>query len=614
GAGAGAIGYPSIGGSINIITSPFSDKPNFELSSSFGSYNTRKYSAKFSSGLIDNKYSIYAKLGQILSSGYKQQTWVNFKSYFLSAVRYDKNFTTQLNFYGGPVADGLGYTGVAKFAVKDKNLRRENYSYWEADDIRYTNTIKRRPEEIENFSQPHFELLNDWQIKENLKMNSALFLVLGEGYFDYDGSWSFYYDDYFRLKQSGFDTAYIPTNALIRAQVENKQYGWIPRFSLEHANGTLFFGAELRKHNSLHWGSINFAENLPPGVTKDYKYYSYKGSKDIFSAFVNEAYKLNDQWNLLGEMQIAYNKYRLFDEKYVETDFTIDNIFFNPRVGINYKPMDPLNIYLSFAIVSREPRLKEYYDAVESSGGEVPQFEVNPDGSYNFNEPLVKPEKMNDFELGVSFNEENISLTLNLFYMLFNDEIVKDGQVDRFGQPTTGNVDRSVHVGAEFSAIVKFWQNRFELFGNATISRNTIEEGKFFIDDVNFIDLGGSRITGFPDFLANVGVTFQQSGFYLRLTGKYVGEFYSDNYDDKLGDYLSAFPGFIDYADNLNEAYFVSDIFLSYEYLLLNSLTPWKVYLQVNNIFDNLYSAYAIGKEFFPAAERNWLAGVQVGL
>ncbi len=27
GAGAGVIGYPSIGGSINIITSPFSDKP-----------------------------------------------------------------------------------------------------------------------------------------------------------------------------------------------------------------------------------------------------------------------------------------------------------------------------------------------------------------------------------------------------------------------------------------------------------------------------------------------------------------------------------------------------------------------------------------------------------
>ena len=83
----------------------------------------------------------------------------------------------------------------------------------------------------------------------------------------------------------------------------------------------------------------------------------------------------------LGELQLAYHKYRLFDEKYVGTDFTIDDLFFNPRVGINYKPINPLNIYFSFARVSREPRLKEYYDAAESSGGEVPQFEVNPDGS-----------------------------------------------------------------------------------------------------------------------------------------------------------------------------------------------------------------------------------------
>ena len=614
GAGSGVFGYPAIGGSINIITSNFSNKPKIELSTSYGSYVTRKYSVSMSSGLIDDKYSVYAKIGQILSSGYKEQTWVNFRNYFLSAVRYDKNFTTQLNFYGGPVADGLGYTGVAKVAIKNKELRRKNYSYWEADKNGYTFTIPRRPEEIENFSQPHFELLNEWQINDKIKMNSALFLVLGDGFFDYDGSWSVFYDDYFRLNQNGYDTSYVPTNALIRAQVENRQYGWIPRFSIEHPNGTLFFGAELRKHNSLHWGSINYAENLPPGVSKDYRYYSYKGAKDIFSAFVNESYKLNDQWNLLGELQLAYHKYRLFDDKYVGTDFTISNLFFNPRVGINYKPLTPLNIYLSFARVSREPRLKEYYDAAESSAGEVPQFEVNPDGSYNFDKPLVKPETMNDFELGASFNQANLSLTLNLFYMLFNDEIVKKGQVDRFGQPITGNVDLSVHLGAELSAIIKFWENRFEIFGNTTISRNTIEEGKYFIDEVNFIDLSGNRITGFPDFLANFGVIFQEAGFYLSLTGKYVGEFRSDNYHDNLSVYLNTHPGFVDYLDNLNEAYFVSDVFMSYEFSLLNSLTPWKVYLQVNNIFDNLYSAYTIGKEFFPAAERNWLAGVQVGL
>lgn len=613
GAGSGVFGYPAIGGSINLITSSFSNQPSVELNASYGSFVTKKYSASFSSGLINNKYAVYGKLGQIKSSGYKEKTWVDFNSYFLSAIRYDKNFSTQLNFYGGPIADGLGYTGVAKFAVKNKELRKKNYSYWEADENQYTYTIERRPEEIENFSQPHYELLNEWQISDKLKFNSALFLVNGQGFFDYDASWSVFYDDYFRLKLNGYDTSFIPTNALIRAMVENTQFGWIPRFSYDHKNGTLFFGAELRKHRSVHWGAINFAENLPPGVTKEYKYYYYKGGKNIASFFVNESYNLNDQFNLLAELQLAYHNYKLYDEKYVGTDFSINDMFLNPRVGINYKPVSEINFYTSFARVSREPRLKEYYDAAESSGGEVPKFKINSDGTFNFNQPLVKPETMNDFELGSSFNTENLSLTLNLFYMLFNDEIVKDGQVDRFGQPTTGNVDRSVHYGAELSAILRLFNGSLELFGNTTVSKNKIEEGKFFINENNFVGLSGNRITGFPDFLANFGLVYQDYGFYTRLTGKYVGKFYSDNYDEKLINYLSQYPGFVNYSDNVNEAYFVSDLFASYSFSPFITTTPWKIFIQVNNIFDNLYSANAIGKEFFPAAERNWLAGLIIG-
>ena len=208
------------------------------------------------------------------------------------------------------------------------------------------------------------------------------------------------------MEENGFDTSYVPTNALIRAKVENTQYGWIPRFSYNHDNGVLFFGAELRNHESAHWGSINYAENLPPGVTKEYHYYQYRGGKDIASVFVNESYTINEHWNLLGEFQLAYHKYKLYDELYVGTEFAISDLFFNPRIGINFKPINPLNIYLSFARVSREPRLKNYYDAAESSGGAVPQFEFNPDGTYNYDKPLVQPETMNDIELGAALTEK----------------------------------------------------------------------------------------------------------------------------------------------------------------------------------------------------------------
>lgn len=624
GAGSGVIGYPAIGGSINIITSPFSDKAKIDLSTSYGSFNTRKYSASFSSGLINNKYSMYGKISQILSSGYKNSSWTKFNSYHFSIVRYDDNLTTQLNFFGGPISDGLAYTGIAKFAVKDKKLRKENYSDWGTDEKGYSYTVLRRSDEIENFSQSHFELLNEYQFNDKVKFNSALFLVLGEGFFDYDGSWAipdYGYDDYFRLKLNGFDSTMIPSNALIRATVANKQIGWIPRVSFNHANGQLIVGAEFRVHRSAHWGSINYADNLPSGLDKDYRYYFYNGAKDIFNAFVHESYMFNEKINLLGELQLAYHRYNLYNEKYLSNDFKIDDLFINPRVGINYKLDDSYNIFLSYARVTREPRLKDYYDAAESSAGELPHFNLINDTTYNFNSPLIKPETMNDFELGTSFNSKSLSINFNLFYMSFDNEIVKNGKLDRFGQPVVGNVNRSVHSGAEISALVEF-NDYFELFGNVTYSHNKILKGSTFIkyhvsDDSTLITelkLDENKLSGFPDVIANFGTSFNYDGVYVRLSGKYVGEFYSDNYDKNIKYYLNDYPGFIGYSDNKNDSYFVLDFFGSYEMNLFNSMTKSKLYLQVNNIFDNLYSAYAIGKEFFPAADRNFIAGIQIGL
>jgi len=612
GAGNGASGYPSIGGSINIITSTFTDDPQANFFAAAGSYNTRKYSASFSSGLINKKYSVFAKLSQIRSSGYRLSSWVKFNSYQLSAVRYDDKLTTQVNFYGGPIEDGLAYTGLPKFAIKNKELRKANYSYWETDHNNYIYTLERRPSEIENFSQPHYELLNEYRFNDELTLNSALFLVTGDGFFDFDGSWAD--TTYLRLtNQYGFHPLQNHRNVLLRAQVDNTQYGWIPRLSYKHTNGELIIGAELRKHKSDHWGAINYGENLPEGLTKSYYYYFYNGGKDIINGFVHEEYNLSPMFNVLGEIQAAYHKYRLYNEKYLGHDFSVSNIFFNPRLGLNTKFNENLNTYLSYARVSREPRLNTYYDAAESSGGSVPQFKQNPDGSYNYDEPLVKPETMNDFELGSSFNAGKVNLTLNLFYMLFDNEIVKNGQVDRFGQPVTGNVNNTIHTGIEFSGVF-ILVSGLQLTGNATFSKNKIKEGREYLGTDESLDLSGNRISGFPDFLANFGISYNYSGMYFQFTGRYVGAFFSDNYDNKISEYLDQYPGFISYTDNKNEAYFTADFTGSYEFKLFQALNNSKVFIQVNNIFDTLYSANAIGPEFFPAAERNLLAGIRIGL
>ena len=291
----------------------------------------------------------------------------------------------------------------------------------------------------------------------------------------------------------------------------------------------------------------------------------------------------------------------------------MDNLFFNPKLGLNYKFNPNFSGFFSLARVSREPRLKNYYDAAESSAGEVPQFEVDANGNYDFSNPLVQPESLTDFELGITYNISDLSLNANLFYMMFNDEIVKQGQVDRFGQPITGNMEKTIHAGLEFSGAYKFMKH-FEIILNGAYSNNYINEGREYLSETEYIDLKNNSISGFPDVTFNGILKFNYSGLFAQFAVKYVGRFFSDNYDDNLTSYLEQYPGFIDYSDNEVEAYLVSNFYLSYEFDLEPYFKYVKVYGQVNNIFDNLYASYAIGKEFFPGAERYVFAGLKIGL
>lgn len=592
GAGSAFYGSPAIGGSVNLVTNNFGRERLFQLSGGVGSYNTRRYSALFNSGLIDNQYAIHGRLSKILSSGYRERSWVDFNSYFLGLIRYDEKMTTQVNFYGGPVSDHLAFYGIPKADVKDREKRRANPI--QGDD------------EIENFSQPHYELFHEWRLSEDLTLNNTLFLMLGDGFFDYDGSWAPY--SYFRItRQNGFDITGDPdtlymSRALIHAVVSNRQWGWLPRVTFSHENGEFIAGAELRLHRSEHWGNLKRADMLPVVLPANYRYYDYKGAKDIVSLYAQELYRFRPDLTGMFSVQYAYNRYRLFDEKYVGTDFSVPYHFVNPRVGLNYNLDENWNSYISLAYTSREPRLKNLYDAAEAStpeswGAIVPQFGPKPAGGFDFSTPLVKPERLLDVEFGGGFTHERLKVFANLFWMEFTDEIVKSGQVDRFGQPITGNAERTRHIGVEFSARAKL-TDEFEVSGNATFSRNRFVRHTDYSTGVP-LNLKRNPIAGFPDVLGNLRVSYRYENLLLSLSGRYVGKQYTDNFKDE---------------QNTVDAYFVSDALLAYKIMNVFDNVGLELKLHVNNIFDTLYAAYGEGKEFFVGAERNIFFNIAITL
>ncbi len=590
GAGSAFSGAPAIGGSVNIVTNHFARERSLRLDAGWGSYNTKKFSASFSSGLVENRYAIHARLSKIMSDGYRDRAWVDFSSYFLGFTRYDATMTTQMQIYGGPIADGLAYYGIPKADVNDPARRRANPIL--------------RPEEIENFSQPHCELLHEWRLTPTLTLNTTGFLVLGDGFFDYDGSWAPY--SYFRLTaENGFavagdpDTLSLP-GALIRAQVTNRQWGLLPRLTWNTPHGQILVGAEARFHRSLHWGRLQWTQLLPAGVPFDYHYYEYRGAKDIISVYAHMLHDLSDNVKLMASLQYAYNRYRLYDEKFLGTDFTVPYHFVNPRLGVNYNPDEWWNLYASVAYTSREPRLKNLYDAAEAStpaswGVVAPHFAADGTGRIDFSRPLVKPESLFNLELGCGYVHDRARLSGNLYLMEFTDEIVKSGQVDRFGQPITGNAGRTRHAGIELSGKFSL-SDEVEVAANTTFSRNR------FVSHTDYstgraVNLDGNPIAGFPDLLANARITVRYGKAVVTLAGRYVGKQYTDNFRDE---------------DNTVDPFFVSDAWMSYSFDNLGGDLAFDLKVQVNNIFDALYAAYGEGTQFFVGAERNVFVNIAV--
>lgn len=609
GAGSAFYGPPAIGGSVNLISTPSSLKPGATLESVFGFQEygnsptalvTRKFGASINSGLIDQRYLLYGRLGKIMSTGYRDNSWVELDSYFLGAVRFDKDVTTRIHFFGGPLSDGLAYYGLPKFVNNDPALRRQNLVSWETDSTgsAYTYTQQRHPQETETFSQPHYELLNEWRISPMVTLNNTLFYYQGEGYFDYDASWA----DTSTLRigyDYGIPASQNPTNTLVRAFVGNKQWGWLPRVEIEHANGKIIVGAEFRVHRSIHWGKISFAEGLPINFDPDYHFYEYNGEKDIQSFYLHELYRPQVNLSIMADLQLVHNRYGIANEKYIGNNFSLPYFFVNPRIGLNYNIDDRINSYVSVAYTSREPRLRNLYAAEDSYFGATPQFRADTAGGivkYDFTNPLALPEQLLDVELGVGYKNEVLKLTCDVFWMEFTDELVQNGQIDIFGQPVTGNAERTRHIGVEVDGSWNI-DNHFTLGGNFSLSRNRLVRYTV-IDNGSPITLDDNPISGFPDAMSNVRFTYRNEALTASMSGKYVGSFYTDNFKNE---------------QHKNDTYTVFD--LNFLYRLPQIIgTQLTLRGEVHNVFNKLYLANGEADAFFPAAERNYIFGVTANL
>ncbi|MBS1516734.1 MAG: TonB-dependent receptor [Bacteroidetes bacterium] len=652
GVGTALYGSSAIGGLINVETIDYFKRKFLNVTGGYGDFNTRKYSFEYSSGSSKSGFGFYGKFTKLNTDGYRDLSWSDHLSYFLSAGKIiGKKSVLKMNLYGSPIKNHLAYLGADRDAIDGKitgniyNDRKINYLTY--------------PDETDNYFQPHYELIYNYQASEDLFISNTLSYIRGEGYFntyfpvDYGYDFSYFrLDPFFVTDTTTFNSSYYRRNddgtfyfekgkgyEIVRSDivskltVNNNTYGWFPKLQLSHSSekGKLVIGGEIKYHRSEHFGEVTFGEALPQGTSPNHLYYFYNGGKRTYSVYLNEIYSLTKKLNAMLGLQYVHHRYELSNDRFKPYDFSVNYDFFTPRAGLNYNFSGKISGYVNYSLAKREPRLKDIYDAEDPNS--KPNFRIVDASMGIYQDPLIKPEEMQDLEIGFAFSSDLLKAGINFYNMKFKNEIVSNGQLDNVGQPIVGNAGSSVHRGVEIdfshSPFKGIYSSGFSLKGNLSFSDNYFKEyreisgsdsaGKIIYGN----DYSGNKILLTPDIIANLSAEYfplKGTGAYITL--QYLSRQYLDNSQDEWKDpSVKEQPG---YVNKVIDPFMTVNAGISVD--LMNfikgkgaseAFRSIQMSLKLNNVFNTLYEtsgnvSYGI-PYWIPAATRNFYAEIKIG-
>lgn len=575
GVGTSTNGASAFGASLNLVTDSYSPEANGEISNSFGSYNTRKSTVKFSTGLLNNKFELAGRLSDIRSDGYIDRASSNLKSFYLQGAYIGTTSLIKAVAFGGKEKTYQAWNGASQEEI-DKYGRRFNSAGKYTDDqgkMQFYNN------ETDNYTQTNYQLHWSEKWNDQWTSNVSLHYTKGNGY----------YENYKRnqvLKEYGLspvivDGKEVAKSDLIRRKyLDNDFYGMVFNANYKAEDLSVILGGGANKYDGSHFGEILWTR-VPVKHDYEQEYYNDSSTKTDINFFAKAIWDFAPQWSLYGDMQYRRVTYQANG---LETGLVDDKFnFFNPKAGITYQVNEGNQLYFSYARANREPSRKDY----EGEG-------------------TPRAEKLNDFELGWRFKSEKTTVNVNAYYMKYKDQLVLTGELNDVGGMIRTNSGDSYRLGLEIDATVEL-TNKFYWSPNLTISSNKNKNFKESYEGVSR-NYGTTSIAFSPDFIASNGLTYVPiKGMSFSLLTKFVGDQYMSNTEAK--------------ASKL-KSYFINDINATYEFLVEGWFRSIAVSVLANNIFDVKYISngfYGNGYEdnvmyeyagYYPQAEFNILAGV----
>ena len=450
-------GTASFAGSMNFESyKPTDSKVGFNFG--WGGYNTFKLSANVEKNW--DKGGLYLSISDISSEGYKDHSGNHSRSFFMVGnYKAGKNIFKIVGFAGEQM-NQLAWMGSPMDSI---NVNRK-----------YNANTER---EIDHFNQYHIQFHHTYNINSKSRFNYTIYYNYLNGFYTYDGTHIGIPSDLYGYH---FNSNFLGGNI---------------NYYIKLGNLDLYTGINGYKYSRKH-----------SGTTNDVDTYKNIGFRDDLSGFVKGIFNAGN-FNFYGDLQYRYTTFVYNGDVYLKP--FIWN-FFNYSAGVEYKIKHNI-LYYSIGKTHREPIRNDmfggYYNLLSDSLGNAVYYDL-------------KPESVLDQEFGYRYIIKNMNLNINLFYMMFNNELVLTGEYGPTGLPLHINVDESYRTGLEFDFKYK-WNFGLTLTQNISYNKSKITWNNTESTPVMT-----------PEWLSNTELTYNYKWFVVGLGGRYQSWSYIDQKND----------------------------------------------------------------------------------
>jgi len=475
GAGVSANGSSSYVGLVNMdLTSPFDNKSG-EFVSMLGSFNSRKTSFKYNTGVTKRGFGATFRLSETYTDGFRDFSSGKSQS-FSTSLGYKTDVTSiRFNAILGKTKNGQSWLPVPENSTPTYNILADNSIFGIS-----------RPQ-YDNFTSGIYQLQVAGKFSEQTIFNLSTYFTHVDGNYDMPN---------FNL--------YGSINNL---KLNSKNWGAYYNVKYENNGFTIQPGFTLNSYERKHIGS-----------TDGLFVYQNLGEKFDVTAFTKTSYKLGLDWILEGDYQFRSTTFKYKNELENFGTKLFEHNFHNFSFGLSYRGNETFKPYISFGKSSREPsRTNMLFKPDDTADNYVIDGTlVSTDNISNQSQVSnTKFETVRDIELGTKIISKKLNGSFNAYYMYFNDEIISIGQLNSMGIALGTNADRSYRLGLEGDLTVKL--KDLEVGSSFNLSRNKV-----------WLDSTKSDPVLTPNFTSNLFTNYKLNKLEFGVNYKYVAQSFLD--------------------------------------------------------------------------------------